>query len=235
MLVVGDGSEAQIPAFVDPSYPLKLFFGVNLLVWLVVYTSCTVRHGKEYFVKALLWHDIHAIGLCILSALSLYFDDDKICPELVPILFTLAYFTVDIIDCLVRMDAPFLVHAVLSIGICVFAMREPRYLVLRAVSCGGLTELSSYPLHQWQRSKSKQDFVVFAISFTACRVLWIPYFLPRVYKEMGFGIPVIAGIGLFLLNFAWWFKIVHILLNYESLAEKAIVERGVQLSRKKKS
>jgi hypothetical protein len=227
-----EDASAEVPLF-GLSTSLLVFFATNVTGWLAVYLYYTLKHDKERFVKEFAWHDLHAIGLCFLSAASLFFDDDDKCPELVPILFTLSYFLVDVLDCIIRFDAPFLIHAVLSIGICVFAARDPMYLSLRAVSCGGLTELSSYPLHQWQRSNKKADFIKFAILFTLCRVLWIPYFLPGVYDKVGFGIPVIAGTGLFLLNFAWWFKILYILLNYEERAEQAVTDRDDAVSNKK--
>jgi hypothetical protein len=195
---------------------MKTFFWTCFTIWLSTYMYFSIRYGKKKFASLLVVHDVHAIGMVICCALSLYFKDDDKFSELTPMLFTLSYFFVDLFDCLVRLDGAFTVHALLSIGVCLTSASHPIHLRLRSVSQGGLTELSTYPLHQWQRSKSRQDFLVFALLFTLCRIIWIPYFIYHVYIELGYiDFQIVGGMGLFFLNFTWWFKILNILFNYK--------------------
>jgi len=203
---------------------MMAFFWGWLAIWSTIYIYCCIKYDTKKFSSSLAVHDTHAVGMVILCALSLGIANEDVFSEMIPILFTLSYFIVDILDCLVRQDFMFMLHAILSIGICITTVSHPIHLQLRSVSQGGLTEFSTYPLHQWQRTKKRKDFLIFALLFTLCRIFWIPYFIYHIYIELDHTVDfqVIAGLGLFFLNFMWWFKIINIVLNYkETKTEKS--------------
>ena len=87
---------------------------------------------------------------------------------------------------------------------------------LRSVSKGSLVELSTPFFHKWQRTKRKRDYAIFYIVFFFCRLVWVPYFLYETQKYMGHLEQTVAvGYVFCLLQFAWFFKMTHILANYK--------------------
>ena len=195
---------------------IQAFFLIALSSWIVAYAHCYINlGGKQAFSKTLVLHDFHAVGCCVLASMSIYFNDEKIFSELIPLSFTLAYFVVDLTDCIIRRDIPFFIHAILSVLLSVGCGLNPLHRSCRSCSRGALTELSTYNLHKWQNTKSKSDFIIFFVMFTACRIIWIPYFVWHVYLVSGFDYQVMGGICIFFLNLFWWFRMIQILSKYE--------------------
>jgi hypothetical protein len=194
---------------------IQTFFFISLFGWVVTYIYHFTRGGKHAFAKNLILHDLHAVGVCILASLSIFFKDDAVFSEFITLSFTMSYFIVDFVDCVIRRDIPFLIHALLSLVTILGCGLNPIHRSYRSASRGALTELSTYSLHKWQNTKSKTDFIIFFVLFTACRIFWIPYFMWGAYGVSGFDFQVIGGISIFLLNLFWWFKMISILRNYE--------------------
>jgi hypothetical protein len=219
----------DVPAL--PSVPVysQVFFGTMLCGWISVYIYFIQKARKENqpiknnkFHKALFWHDLHAVTVVVLAALSLYnFYDgsgkEELLSEYTPIAFTSAYFVVDLVDCLIRRDVPFTVHASLSLVLAVRCGSNPVHFFNRSASRGMLTELSTFSLHRWQNSKSYFDFLTFCILFTLCRIVWIPYFIYTIYTtyEHMWDSQQTGMMGIFILNLTWWFKMMHILFDFK--------------------
>lgn len=194
---------------------IQAFFFISLFGWIVTYTVHVSRGGKHAFANNLVLHDFHAVVVCILASVSIFFNDETVFSEFITLSFTISYFIVDFTDCVIRRDIPFLIHALLSLVTSVGCGLNPIHRSYRSASRGALTEISTYSLHKWQSTKSKTDFIIFFALFTACRIVWIPYFIWNAHGVSGFDYQVAGGICIFLLNLFWWFKMISILRNYE--------------------
>lgn len=78
---------------------------LQLLIPLVFWPSCFLYshliRGENTFHK---WSSIHLFHQCsglLLAALSIYFQNDSIFSEKIPTLYSLVYFHVDLLDCLI--------------------------------------------------------------------------------------------------------------------------------------
>jgi hypothetical protein len=194
---------------------IQTFFFISLFGWVAAYIFHFSRGGKQAFAKNLFLHDFHAVAVCILASMSIFFNDEAVFSEFTTLSFTLSYFIVDFVDCVIRRDIPFFIHALLSLITMVGCGLNPIHRSNRSGSRGAMTELSTYSLHKWQKTKSKTDFIIFFVLFTACRIIWIPYFMWGIYSDSGLDFQMVGGSCIFLLNLFWWFKMVSILRNYE--------------------
>ena len=135
--------------------------------------------------------------------------------EGVPIAFSVPYFIVDLFDCIRRRDAPFFVHAAVSIGIASMSYSHPVLYGMRLSSRGYLIELSTLQLHRWKKSKTKSDFALFFAAFTVCRIVWLPWVFANVVRAIGIRHVISQACALLcFLQFVWWFKMIPMLLNY---------------------
>jgi len=125
---------------------------------------------------------------------------------------------VDIIDeGFINRDVMWTAHGVISLGLNLGTAMSPVHRQLRSVSKGYLVEGSTLPFNYWKRSKSYGSFVVFFASFTAFRVMWVPYFLYETYvKEMKGETDFLLYLSVMfcLLNGAWYVKMCQMLVNY---------------------
>jgi len=203
---------------VVPEIPIEIqtFFGLALAGWIATYLFYYNYRGKEAFAKAFVLHDFHAIGACVLAAMSIGINDEAKFSEFLLLAFTLAYFIVDFVDCILQRHLPYFFHALLSILLVVGCGCSPIHRSYRSGSRGALTELSTYHLHKWQSTKQKSDFITFFVLFAICRILWIPYFVWGVYRVSGLDYQVVGAICIFLLNLFWFFKMIPILKNYDT-------------------
>ena len=64
-------------------------------------------------------------------------------PESIPICWSIAFFLVDLVDAVVRRDAMFVVHAVLSLSLNLFTGGTARHRALMSSSKGMLAEAST--------------------------------------------------------------------------------------------
>ena len=165
-------------------------------------------------------HNIHNMGAIVLGGMSLYFQDDGVFNERVVILFNLSYFCVDLIDTASRHDIPFVLHALFCLVLGCFNYTTPLSRALRMNSKAAMLELSSPFLHVAKRTRVPWHFVLFALSFTLCRIVWIPIMMKQLVEGTPEGdkleptdVPVIL-VGLFyLLNWFWYLKILRILVT----------------------
>lgn len=86
--------------------------------------------------------NLHSVPLCALAFLSL----NRIIPEKVPICWSVSFFVVDLIDCIVRREAMWLVHAVISLALNLLTVQYPMHRELRSVSKGFFAEASTVSL-----------------------------------------------------------------------------------------
>lgn len=189
-----------------------------LCMWSASWVYCYLNHGGlEAFSKHTSLHVFHSIVIVSFSALSIYYNDDNIFPERLGNVFSLCYFLVDFVDCVARRDVPFLIHAslsLLSIGGCYFS---PIHQVYRSASKVLLIETSSPLLHLWQKTKTKQDFMIFFLTFTAFRIIWFPIFLYGVFTNPHLPLDRVFYIAASLLplQLVWWLKMVKMAVNYK--------------------
>mmetsp|Transcript_7183 Transcript_7183/g.10578 ORF Transcript_7183/g.10578 Transcript_7183/m.10578 type:complete len:215 (+) Transcript_7183:85-729(+) len=184
--------------------------------WVVTYAQSKDSNKEasiEAWSKCHILHDLHAYILCIASFCSLQHWVE----ESIILSFTLGYFTVDLMDCILRRDVQFFIHAILSIVLIGGSAIHPAHRELRSASKGCLLELSTPFLHRWQRTKGKVDFYVFYALFFLCRIIWLPYFLYNTYLTMGFLEATVAcGFVFFFLQLTWFRKLTQMALNYKS-------------------
>ena len=155
------------------------------------------------------------MGAIFLGALSLYYHDDAILNERIPILWSLGYFLVDILDCSLRGDVAYLCHAIFCFTLGLANYHTPLLRTLRMNSKATFCELSNPCLHLAQRTRRAAHFGLFAMVFTACRVVWLPVLLAQLQRA---GMPWWDGrwlclLAFYSLNWFWYAKILRILLG----------------------
>ena len=120
---------------------ISLFF-VFLVIFLGGY-YCTVLspiNGRpDGFGNSSSISNLHSVPLCALACLSL----NRIIPESVPICWSVSFFVVDLMDCVIRREAMWLVHAIISLSLNVLTGRSARHRALRSVSKGFFAEAST--------------------------------------------------------------------------------------------
>jgi len=199
-------------------------FVVPLVVWVWSYLYCQFP-AKNKLLTDLPWHEwhelhnIHNMGAIVLACISLYLQDDTVFNERVVILFNFSYFVVDLYDTGSRLDIPFVLHAIFCLLLGYINYTTPLARHLRMNSKAALLELSSPFLHVSKRTRVPWHFVLFALSFTLCRIVWIPVMMQQLLEGDGneklepTDIPIIL-VGLFyILNWFWYLKILRILFT----------------------
>ena len=189
------------------------FAVATLAAWSASYVYCVVTSGnKEAFTKCVPVHDAHSAGVILLSLLCLLGDYD----EAFPVIYSNAYFVVELFDCLVRKDALYTLHAVLSMAMSLGVYADPEMRALRLSSRGYLVEISNLMLHRWVLTKKKQDFAIFVALFTACRIVWFPMVMNILGENFGYQTWLFATSTVFyLMNVVWWLKMLNMLRTYK--------------------
>jgi hypothetical protein len=197
--------------------PHRLLLIPFLAGWFLVYVRCYRTGGIESFARSSSVHQAHAIIVCLLSAISLHRDDEDKFSESIPILFSTSYFVIDFVDCLIRIDGMFLVHAMaaLALGCCGYVPGPFRDV--RLMSRGYMIEISNIWLHRWKRTKTRKDFAILVALFTATRIIYLPAFILREVADIIGVRNIVFGILLLLqcLQIGWWVKMVDMLLSYK--------------------
>lgn len=188
-------------------------FVLPFLVWTLAYGYTQYR--KQPFHQWHTLHNIHNFGAIALGLLSLHYKDDSILNERIGILWSLGYFMTDIIDCGVRRDGPYFVHAVLCLGLGASNYWHPVCRHLRTNSQAALCELSNPFMHWAKRTRKPLHFVLFVVVYTVCRIVWIPYMIVQCRNAgMEWTHPVVlAVLGFYALNWYWYIKMGNILLE----------------------
>jgi hypothetical protein len=192
-------------------------FYFPLVIWIstLLYCYLPFKQERPTFHRWHALHSFHNYGAIFLGLISMYFDDDSMFNERIPILWSTGYFLVDVVDCGYRQDATYLAHAVLCLVLGVANYTTPLCRQLRMNSKATLCELSNGFMHLAKRTRKPLHFVAFAIVFTICRVFWIPYLMQQILAH---GMPPTDPIFICLasfygLNLFWWYKIVRIIVK----------------------
>jgi TLC domain len=158
-------------------------------------------------------HNLHHIVAMTLATLSL---QQIIIREHIPILFSLSYFTVDALDCVIRRDGEYLLHASICLILGLANYTHPILYTLRMNSKASFCELSTPFLHWSKRTRRPFHFLLFAMVFTICRIVWIPIMYRQLlHHNISYRHPIMLLLTAFyLLNGLWWTKIMKIILSH---------------------
>ena len=186
--------------------------------WCGLWVYATV-HGKAYGK----WWQIqliHHVGAILGGSLSLYYDDDTLFNERNSILWSTAYFLVDLLDCLLTGHLAYIVHAVCCLLLGYGNYTLPLLRSLRMNSQATYIELSGLLLPYVKQYKKAWLFILFAVVFTGCRIIWIPLLAQQLVhheKEEGglaYTHPVMLAMGVFYcLNLYWYVGILRIIMT----------------------
>jgi TLC domain len=159
-------------------------------------------------------HNLHHIVAMTLATLSL---QQIIIREHIPILFSLSYFMVDALDCVLRRDMEYLLHASICLILGIANYIHPTFYTLRMNSKATYCELSTPLLHWSKRTRRPWHFLLFAIVFTMCRIVWIPIMYRQLlyHGNIPYYHPMMLLLAAFyLLNGLWWTKILKIIFSH---------------------
>jgi len=197
---------------------------VSLAIWTYVYHRAVLskHHGgtPNGFVDSTFISNLHSVPLCALGLLSL----TGVVPESVPLCWSISHFVFDLLDTIVRRDAMWFVHAVISLALNILTGSSARHRATRSVSRGFFTEGSTPFLNHWKKSKSYASFVIFFLSFTLFRIVWTPYFLYNIYAVALDGqidYLIWPSIMFYLLQLAWYGKMCTMLVDYRDPNKQA--------------
>uniref|UniRef100_A0A7S3QJR7 TLC domain-containing protein n=1 Tax=Chaetoceros debilis TaxID=122233 RepID=A0A7S3QJR7_9STRA len=184
------------------------------LFWQVFYAVSYIRRdGNERHFHSKRVSNFHSITGIIMSVANLCINNDSVFPESIILSWGIGYFLADLIDCIVRRDFMFAIHSILAITLLPFGWKGELY-AKKAGSLAYFIEFSSPCYHKWLQSKKRSDFIVFIVTFFACRIIYVPIFFTLIGAEDNSFLMV--GIILFyLLNIAWFTKASCLLFNYK--------------------
>ena len=160
-------------------------------------------------------HSFHNYGAIVLGMISMYYNDDTVFNERIPILWSTGYFIVDVVDCVYRYDGTYFIHAILCLVLGGANYRTPLCRHLRMNSKATLCELSNGFMHLAKRTRTPWHFLTFAVVFTLCRILWIPHLMYDIlHHGMSPMDPIFICLAAFYgLNVFWWYKIIKIIIK----------------------
>jgi hypothetical protein len=184
----------------------------------LLWTTCWIYARiirKMDFAKWYNLHTLHHVGAITQASLSLYFQNDTIFHERIPILWSMSYFVVDIVDCLYVGHLLYIAHGVVCLCLGVANYNIPLLGSLRMNSKATYIETSSILLYQVKQYRKPWLFLVFAITYTCCRILWIPCMMKELLDNgMEYTHIIFVLLVLFyLLQVHWWIKILKILIT----------------------
>jgi len=196
----------------------------TLVFFLTLWVGTLLRSkDKHKFDNDGFASSIHSIVVVFLASASLFFRDESIVSESMPLMFSRSYFLVDILDCIVRLDGVFTLHGILSLLLNVGCQMHPDVYAWRAGSMGYMTEISTPLYNRWKGTKSKGDFTVFCGVFFLCRIVWVPVFLWGWFRRQSppnYDWLMATSSVFYVLQLVFFWKIVGILRNYDVPREK---------------
>jgi len=186
---------------------------VPLFLWISSYAYCRAN-GKEFY-RWLRLHNTHNFGAILLGLTSMYFNDDEIFTERIPILWSIGYFVVDLVDCGLRMDITYGFHAIMCLFLGLANYHVPICRELRMNSKASLLEISNPFMHLCKKTRKPLHFAIFALVFTLCRIVWMPVLMFQLHSAgVAFTNPIQIGLALFYgLNWYWYYKILRIVFE----------------------
>lgn len=191
--------------------------------WYALYTPLSFWVGcwlyakisKKDFGRWSELHTVHHIGAITLASFSLYFDDDSIVNERTPILWSISYFVAETAESIVTGHFTYTLHGAICLGLGLANYNLPLLRSLRMNSRASYIETSSIVLPYVKRYREPWVFGIFALIYTMCRIIWIPFMMKHLLNNgMEHSHPVMIGVGLFYcLNIHWYIKIVKIAIK----------------------
>lgn len=185
---------------------------------------CVVSDTRTSFLISLchlstlfrhLLHDFHHLSAILLGSISLYYNDDTIFNERTAILFSSSYFIVELLYYVYRRDGVYSLHSVFCLLLGYANYTTPLCRVLRMNSRAAYCLLSNPFLHLVLTYRTVTTMALFAIVFTACRIVWLPILMQHVASA---GLPwtdirMLGMMAFYGLNLIWYYKILRILVQ----------------------
>ena len=114
-----------------------------------------------------------------------------------------------------RLDRDYIIHAGFCLLLGSFNYATPVLRHLRMNSKAALCESSSPFMHLAKQTRNPMHFVLFAIVYTGCRIVWIPVMVKQLLDEgLALTNPIqVALLGFYGLNLFWYAKIIRILVD----------------------
>jgi hypothetical protein len=169
---------------------------------------------KKDFAKWYAVHTVHHVGAILQGSLSLYFHDDAIFDERVPILWSASYFIVDIVDCLYMGHVLYIAHGAVCLLLGLGNYNVPLLRTLRMNSKASYIESSSIILYQVKQHRKPWLFGLFALTYTCCRIVWIPVMMKQLVVDNGMeytNVIFVLLVVFYVLQIHWWIKIIKII------------------------
>jgi hypothetical protein len=146
----------------------------------------------------------------------MYYKDNSIFNERIVILWSIPYFLIDIWECLSMQHLTYTLHGLicLMLGLCNYNI--PLLRGLRMNSKATLLESSSIILYQVKQHRNNPVlFVIFALVYTLCRIVWLPFIMNELYENgvRPTDILLVTLIAFYGLQLHWWIKIIKIARN----------------------
>ena len=190
------------------------------MIWTgtLIYCNLPSKTLRPNWGDWLFVHELHNF-IIIIGWISLYFDDDSIFNERIDILWSVSYFIVDLLYFVFKFDARALC---LTLGFANYII--PLLRTLRMNSRVAQCEFSTPFLHVSRKIRKPLLFVLFAIAFTLCRMLYIPVALIIPNRQHGMEWThwvMVALVAFHGLNCFWYIKILRILINGGKKTKKA--------------
>eukprot|EP00581_Thalassiosira_minuscula_P029518 CAMPEP_0183769670 /NCGR_PEP_ID=MMETSP0739-20130205/22817_1 /TAXON_ID=385413 /ORGANISM="Thalassiosira miniscula, Strain CCMP1093" /LENGTH=253 /DNA_ID=CAMNT_0026009347 /DNA_START=7 /DNA_END=768 /DNA_ORIENTATION=+ len=210
---------SSIPPFSEhtPITPQDItLLALFLTLWSYVYYRAVLspKTGTPHgFDSSTFISNLHSVPLCVLAFLSL----QQSIPETVPLWWSVSFFLIDLLDTIVRKDAMWGFHAVISLVLNLGTGCNARHRMLRTVSKGFFAEASTLFLNHWKKSKSYTSFLIFFLVFTSCRMIWVPTFLYTTYAiHLNGEIDVLIwpSILFYILQLVWYTNMCAMVVSY---------------------
>lgn len=193
----------------DSLLPLYL----PLTVWLGGFLYC--KSSQKCFHQWSTLHSVHNYGVMLLGQVSIHIANEDVFREQIVTLFTLGYFIVDLVDCVLRLDGPYTFHAITSLFLSLANYFTPLCQELRMTSKASLLEASTPFLYLAKKTRKPAHFGLFALVFTLCRIVWVPVMMKQlIVGGMGMTDPIlIVLVAFYGLNLFWYYKIMRIMVR----------------------
>ena len=143
-MATSSAAETALPSineYADITTNDIILLAAFLSLWIYAYyqTVLSPKGKPDGFGDSTFISDLHSVPLCILAALSLL----EIIPETVPLCWSISFFVLDTYDAIVRLEAMWFVHGVISLALNVLTGISARHRILKSVSKGFFAEGST--------------------------------------------------------------------------------------------
>jgi hypothetical protein len=130
--MIQSNEDVELAAYILP-------LTISLAMWLACYYQAVIKCGKPNGFESIWISNLNSIVLCIMAALSLM----EHIPERIASCWSISFFLVDAIDCLIRREVMWGFHAVISLVLNVLTASSSVHRGLRSASKGFFTEAST--------------------------------------------------------------------------------------------